>query len=375
MKKFEFKVLFFIMFFIMILSLLSNVNALEKNIEDFNIGEYKDNLINFINFAENFNLEECTHSFVDVSENDKCYEAVQVLSSMGITNGVGDNKFAPNRNITRREFYTLVYNILDKDNFSEIISKTNIDNAIMYEVNKFGKYDNKLNITSNILNEYMKWSELNQVMVKILGVRTYSSDIDLPQNESFLTRGEAITGIYNIITDTPVFDEPDIINKVNINCEDSIYDLNSFLIELSKVPSEIISDFTERNWTYVVGRDYINNYNSENNMIAVGLCSYANKSIFVVNSGSTVHEFGHYLHFALGYPKEITELYNLEKEKLIDISRDYSAKNEKEFFADAFKLYIQSKNDFELKEKFKINAPLTCQYLENLENNNWGLNK
>lgn len=50
---------------------------------------------------------EITKTFDDVSEDAWYAKAVNTLASLGVVSGVGDNKFEPNRSITRAEFTTM----------------------------------------------------------------------------------------------------------------------------------------------------------------------------------------------------------------------------------------------------------------------------
>lgn len=57
---------------------------------------------------------EITTAFADVADNAWYAAAVNTLASMGIVNGVGDNKFEPERNITRAEFATICSRFAEK---------------------------------------------------------------------------------------------------------------------------------------------------------------------------------------------------------------------------------------------------------------------
>lgn len=57
---------------------------------------------------------EITASFSDVAENAWYATAVNTLASLGIVNGVGDNKFEPNRSISRAEFAAIASRFAQK---------------------------------------------------------------------------------------------------------------------------------------------------------------------------------------------------------------------------------------------------------------------
>lgn len=50
-----------------------------------------------------------TEKFEDVDENDYYYQAAYWAAANGITNGVGDNRFAPDYDCTREQAITMLY--------------------------------------------------------------------------------------------------------------------------------------------------------------------------------------------------------------------------------------------------------------------------
>ena len=60
-----------------------------------------------------FKLEsENTENFADVSTSDYFAKELAVARNTGLTNGIGDNKFAPRNNITRQDMMVIVYRAL-----------------------------------------------------------------------------------------------------------------------------------------------------------------------------------------------------------------------------------------------------------------------
>lgn len=56
-----------------------------------------------------------TQPFSDVPENSYAYEPIHRLRKMGVTNGIGNNRFGYGRTITRGEFITLLVKLLGFD--------------------------------------------------------------------------------------------------------------------------------------------------------------------------------------------------------------------------------------------------------------------
>ena len=84
------------------------------------------------------------------------------------------------------------------------------------------------------------------------------------------------------------------------------------------------------------------------------MTDYAKRAIYVFVDASytysaedtLLHEFGHFLHYTLGtrFDAEIRQAYENGKEKLAEITgRNYGTINEREFFAEAFRLYLQTR--------------------------------
>ena len=55
---------------------------------------------------------EVSTNFSDVKETDSCYNAVGVAKELGITSGVGNNKFGPNTPISRQDIMVLTVKAL-----------------------------------------------------------------------------------------------------------------------------------------------------------------------------------------------------------------------------------------------------------------------
>jgi S-layer homology domain len=60
--------------------------------------------------AYGFEVEESEHSFSDI-EGHMFEEEISILASLGLVNGVGGDKFAPDANVTRAQMAQIIYNI------------------------------------------------------------------------------------------------------------------------------------------------------------------------------------------------------------------------------------------------------------------------
>ncbi len=62
-----------------------------------------------VSFSENFGISTFVNPFMDVTEADWYYSAVEFAVSEGLFNGVSDTSFAPNANINRAMLVTVLY--------------------------------------------------------------------------------------------------------------------------------------------------------------------------------------------------------------------------------------------------------------------------
>lgn len=134
---------------------------------------------------------------------------------------------------------------------------------------------------------------------------------------------------------------------------DAILESGTARRALTDIPQSLLEQFAEENWTLYFTSEPISTYYPEH-FGGVGVTDYGQKAIYVFVDASYIysaedtllHEFGHFLHYALGtrFDAEIRQAYENGKEKLAEITgRNYCTINEREFFAEAFRLYLQTR--------------------------------
>jgi hypothetical protein len=57
-------------------------------------------------------IEPSTKTFIDIQSVPWAKDAIEIMAGLGIVNGVGNNKFDPNSNVTRAQFAKLIINTL-----------------------------------------------------------------------------------------------------------------------------------------------------------------------------------------------------------------------------------------------------------------------
>lgn len=154
-----------------------------------------------------------------------------------------------------------------------------------------------------------------------------------------------------------------LVNAAGVN-------VNDFLLELRKVPEQILDAFNATGWTYRIDFDYISELSKQLNMSCIGATSYGQKTIYISEASATLHEFGHFLDYALGFPAEHERLYLAESQN--SSLRDYAKTNSREFFADCFVHWITYSADKKRMDDFRDAAPQTYAYMKKLATNNWG---
>ena len=102
---------------------------------------------------------------------------------------------------------------------------------------------------------------------------------------------------------------------------------------------------------------------------SIGATNYSQKTIYISEARATLHEFGHFLDWQLGFPAEHEQLYLAEAQN--SGLRDYAKTNAREYFADCFNYWIAYSGSEKRMETFRNAAPQTWACFEALEKNNW----
>lgn len=326
--------------------------------------------------------------FQDVPVNSPYAEGVRYVYEEGIANGTGFGMFSPNRPITLGEFSVMAGRALFDERWSfetavdqiankqaglglnpEMAKNSTVARAVAYQllfacldIPAFGDelYSEKT-AADGVSNEYL-YTAINMGLC--------DDDAD-PMEE--ITRGEIAQLLYEIKT-TPLerMPLPDIVRELNIEIEeDYLSNSGAYLKKAIMVPHEIRDRFVAEGWKFVIGNDYISEWNQENQTIVIGLTDYVNKTIYACNPGSVIHEFGHFLHKQLGWPAEITDLFTEESDGASIVLRAYALTNEKEYFAEFFSKWIGATEFNGEDSKLKDLTPGTWAYFNSLQDENW----
>ena len=154
-----------------------------------------------------------------------------------------------------------------------------------------------------------------------------------------------------------------LVNAAGVN-------INDYLLALRQVPEPMLAAFNVAGWTYRIDFDYISELSKQLNMCCIGATNYSQKTIYLSDASATLHEFGHFLDWQLGFPAEHERLYLAEVQN--SGLRDYAKTNAGEYFADCFDYWVAYSGNEKRMETFRNAAPQTWAYMKKLATNNWG---
>ena len=185
--------------------------------------------------------------------------------------------------------------------------------------------------------------------------------------DEIVTRGDAAVLLHAILTRAFTVEAPPtpvaLVNAAGVN-------INDYLLALRQVPEPMLAAFNVAGWTYRIDFDYISELSKQLNMSCIGATNYSQKTIYLSDASATLHEFGHFLDWQLGFPAEHERLYLAEAQN--SGLRDYAKTNAGEYFADCFDYWVAYSGNEKRMETFRNAAPQTWAYMKKLATNNWG---
>ena len=188
----------------------------------------------------------------------------------------------------------------------------------------------------------------------------YAGGVSLPDHENCIRIGKELQ----------LCGEEDDANEI-VTRRDAAMLLHAILTRAFTVetPPASVMLVNAAGWTYRIDFDYINELSKQLNMSCIGATNYSQKTIYLSEASATLHEFGHFLDWTLGFPAEHEQLYLAEAQN--SGLRDYAKTNAREYFADCFDYWIAYSGNEKRMEIFRNAAPQIWAYFEALEKNNW----
>lgn len=323
-----------------------------------------------------------TPVFQDVTSDSPWYEGVTYAAEHGITSGTGNGCFSPDSNITARQWAVMLCRAYDKqveeqpdsefgvsqmklafdegwlDVGAMIYPDIGICRRYAYEsifrVEQIPVFSTSLYANAPVENQFVHVAKENGLC------SANANELDL------LTRGEAVQLIYLMQTRDIKVATPDLLKTMNIVNADDV-NLNSYLLELKKIPEPILYEFNALGWSYRVDSEYVDQFSDRVGMDCAGCCSYANQSVYVKADYATVHEIGHFYHKQVGFSGISEDLFEKEALEAAKVLGTYATTNHKEYFAEVFDYWLQHSDHSKLEQV----APETHAYFTALEKGNW----
>ena len=326
----------------------------------------------------------CTR-FDDLPETADCYESVMYLAEHEIAAGTGNDCFSPEQLITVEQWAVMLCRAYGAETIGD--SWQDVGRSSVVEAYRQG-WLNETALSaprSPMCRSVLVESAFAAEDVPVYDSTLYEGGASLSTADNILrvgrelglcsddadtnalvTRGEAAIILHAVLTQSFRIEEPPVpvtlVNAAGVN-------VNDFLLELRKLPEQVLDAFNAAGWTYCIDFDYISELSKQLNMSCIGATNYSQKTIHLSEASATLHEFGHFLDCMLGIPAEHEQLYLAEAQN--SGLRDYAKTNARAYFADCFDYWIAYSGSEKRMETFRNAAPQTWAYFEALEKNNW----
>lgn len=326
----------------------------------------------------------CT-GFDDVPETADCFESVMYLAECEIVAGTGNDCFSPEQPITVEQWAVMLCRAYGVETIG--VGWQNVGRSSVAEAYRQG-WLNETALSaprSPMCRSVLVESAFAAADVPVYDSTLYEGGASLSTADNILrvgrelglcsddadtnalvTRGDAAIILHVVLTQSFRIEEPPVpvtlVNAAGVN-------VNDFLLELRKLPKQVLDAFNAAGWTYCIDFDYMGGLSKKLNMSCIGATSYSRKTIYLSEASATLHEFGHFLDWMLGFPAEHEQLYLAEAQN--SGLRNYAKTNAREYFADSFAYCIIHGNDSEMMKSLRKNAPQTCTYFEELGKDSW----
>ena len=326
----------------------------------------------------------CT-GFDDVPEAANCYESVMYLAEREIAAGTGNDCFSPEQLITVEQWAVMLCRAYGVETIGD--SWQDVGRSSVVEAYRQG-WLNETALSaprSPMCRSVLVESAFAAADVPVYDSTLYEGGASLSTADNILrvgrelelcsddadtnalvTRGEAAIILHAVLTQSFHVEEPPapvtLVNAAGVN-------INDYLLALRQVPEPLLAAFNAAGWTYCIDFDYMGGLSKKLNMSCIGATNYSRTTIYLSEASATLHEFGHFLDWTLGFPAEHEQLYLAEAQN--SGLRNYAKTNAREYFADSFAYWIAYSGSEKRMEIFRNAAPQTWAYFEALEKKNW----
>lgn len=321
----------------------------------------------------------CT-GFDDVPETADCYESVIYLAECEIAAGTENDCFSPKQLITVEQWAVMLCRAYGVETIGD--SWQDVGRSSVVEAYRQGWLNETALSAPNIqlCRGALLKSAFAAAKIPVYDSVLYAGGVSLPDYENcirigkelqlcgeeddaneIVTRRDAAMLLHAILTRAFNVEAPPapvaLVNAAGVN-------INDYLLALRQVPEPVLATFNAAGWTYRIDFDYISELSKQLNMSCIGATSYSQKTIYISEASATLHEFGHFLDWTLGFPAEHEQLFRAEAAAAP--LRNYAKTNAREYFADCFAYWVKYAENANAISLLQECAPMTYRYMEDL---------
>ena len=321
----------------------------------------------------------CTR-FDDVPETADCYESVIYLAEHEITQGTGNGCFSPDAPVTVRQWAMMLCRAYDVK--VEGSSWSDLSQSAVEQAYRKGWLNETALSAPNIqlCRGALLKSAFAAAKIPVYDSVLYAGGVSLPDHENcirigkelqlcgeantaneIVTRRDAAMLLHAILTRAFTVTAPEapvtLVNAAGVN-------INDYLLALRQVPEPMLAAFNAAGWTYRIDFDYMGGLSKKLNMSCIGATNYSQKTIYLSEASATLHEFGHFLDWMLGFPAEYEQLFRAEASAAP--LRNYAKTDSREYFADCFAYWVKYAENANAISLLQECAPMTYRYMEDL---------
>lgn len=321
----------------------------------------------------------CT-GFDDVPETVDCYESVIYLAECEIAAGTGNDCFSPEQLITVEQWAVMLCRAYGAETIGD--SWQDVGRSSVVEAYRQG-WLNETALSaprSPMCRSVLVESAFAAADVPVYDSTLYEGGASLSTADNILrvgrelglcsddadtnalvTRGDAAIILHVVLTQSFRIEEPPVpvtlVNAAGVN-------INDYLLALRQVPEPVLAAFNAAGWTYRIDFDYMGGLSKKLNMSCIGATNYSQKTIYLSEASATLHEFGHFLDWMLGFPAEYEQLFRAEASAAP--LRNYAKTDSREYFADCFAYWVKYAENANAISLLQECAPMTYRYMEDL---------
>ena len=318
--------------------------------------------------------------FDDVPESADCYESVIYLAECEIAAGTGNDCFSPEQLIAVEQWAVMLCRAYGAETIGD--SWQDVGRSSVVEAYRQGWLNETALSAPNIqlCRGALLKSAFAAAKIPVYDSVLYAGGVSLPDHENcirigkelqlcgeantaneIVTRRDAAMLLHAILTRAFTVTAPEapvtLVKAAGVN-------VNDFLLELRKLPEQVLDAFNAAGWTYCIDFDYMGGLSKKLNMSCIGATSYGQKTIYISEASATLHEFGHFLDWTLGFPAEHEQLFRAEAAAAP--LRNYAKTNVREYFADCFAYWVKYAGNTNAISLLQECAPMTYRYMEDL---------